>query len=279
VAMSRPVQGIATVRTADASEGLTGASTLAVILAMVSGCAEETSATVPPDAGPPPIDAGMDATDGDGLDAQALPDADADASPDARDAPETGHLCPADGGSGDGAAAPSDGGADDSPTACTPAACEPTDGGADAERPPWGCPEACDPPCEGDTVCCESGSCQRRSYHECKCGEGCDVELTLIPPLLCLGFPAGVNVCNRGASGVAPAGQLVRFEEDGGEVVCETETPEPLGPCECIRAECAGTLEAAGGSYLVITVNPDGPGHECGNPYGNTVRRQIWVCD
>jgi hypothetical protein len=258
-------------RTVDAFKGPTGASVLAIVsaLALASGCAKERS--VESDAEVPPIDAGLDATGGGGTDAQVPPDV--------QDSATGSYFCARDGGSTDGDAAPSDAGADDSPAACTPAACEAPDGGVDGDRPPWGCPEACDPPCEGDTVCCDNGRCQPRSFHDCDCDGACDVELTLIEPLLCFGARAGVTVCNRGISGVASAGQLVRFEI-GGEVFCEAETPEPLGPCECARTECTEALEPIQTENIyLITVNPDGPERECGNPYGNTVHREGWFCD
>jgi hypothetical protein len=202
---------------------------------------------------------------------------------DAQVSPPDGHLDsgphPVDAGNGasDSGPTPSDAavdGSDDTSSVCTPAACEAADGGADADPPPWGCPEACDPPCEGDTVFCDNGTCQQRALHGCD--DGCDVELTVIEPsliLMCSGAKAAVWVCNRGTTGTVAAGQPVRFEADG-DVFCETETPEPLSPCECMRVECAERYDHS--VEVRMTVNPDDPPSECGNPLGNTT---VVFCD
>jgi hypothetical protein len=204
---------------------------------------------------------------------------------DAQAGPPDGHLdsgphLDAGNGASDTGPTPADAavdGSDDTSSACTPAACEAADGGADADRPPWGCPEACDPPCEGDTVCCDNGTCQRRSDHGCD--DGCDVELTVIEPsiiLMCSGSKAAVWVCNRGTTGTVEAGQPVRFEAED-DVFCETVTPAPLSPCECMRVECA---ERYGRSVEVrMTVNPDDAPPECGNPLGNTTTGRVVFCE
>jgi hypothetical protein len=250
-------------RTVDAWKGPMGVSALALLaaLAMASGCTEKKS--VEADAEVPPADAGLDATGGNGTDAQVPPDA--------QDAATGSYFCARDGGD-----APSDGGAEDSPAACTPAACEAPDGGVDGDRPPWGCPEACDPPCEGDTVCCDDGTCERRSLHECDCDEGCDVEATVGFAILCVNnCPGGAmaDVCNRGVSSDIPPGQVVRFEVED-ELICETTTSEAIPPCECMRVTCvgpeSGCHEILGSNELRTTINPDGPDPECGSPLGNT---------
>jgi hypothetical protein len=235
-------------------------------VAMGPGCTKERS--VRSDADTPPFDGCMNAIGGNDMD---------DGGPSA-----DGHVCVMNGpgvhaNDGSTADATVDGsdGSDDTSSVCTPAACEAVDGGADADPPPWGCPEACDPPCEGDTVCCDDGTCEHRWYQECD--DGCDVELTVLAPsLMCSGAKAAVWVCNRGTTGTVAAGQPVRFEADG-DVFCETETPEPLSPCECMRVECAERYDHS--VEVRMTVNPDDPPSECGNPLGNTTTGTVVFCD
>jgi hypothetical protein len=249
-------------RTVDAWKGPMGVSALALLaaLAMASGCTEKKS--VEADAEVPPADAGLDATGGNGTDAQVPPDA--------QDATTASHYCARDGGAGDGDAGSSDGGTDDSPAACTPAACEATDGGADGDRPPWGCPEPCDPPCEGDTVCCDDGRCQQRTLHECACDDGCELELTIRSGMACVNVGSVLfGVCNRGTTTYAPSGQTIVVEDDG-EVICTLETPEPIAPCTCIvmNEPCPVTLDPDDNLRLVI--NPDEDPPDCGAPWGRT---------
>jgi hypothetical protein len=205
---------------------------------------------------------------------------------DAQVSPPDGHLDsgphPVDAGNGasDTGPTPADAavdGSDDTSSACTPAACEAADGGADADPPPWGCPEACDPPCEGDTVCCDNGTCQQRSLHGCD--DGCDVELTLTVTLLCSPNYYSALVCNRGATECVEPGQLVRFHV-GDEVFCETETTEPIAPCTCIGVNCTGSEPfAQGGTEIRGTLNPDDPPPACGSPLGGTDTGEVWYCD
>jgi hypothetical protein len=206
---------------------------------------------------------------------------------DARADPPDGHLDsgspPTDAGHGasDAGPPPSDAavdGSDDPSSVCTPAACEAADGGADGDPPPWGCPEACDPPCEGDTVCCDNGTCQQRALHGCE--DGCDVELTLNVSLVCFPTDYSASVCNRGATEGVEPGQVVRFHV-GDEVLCETETSEPIAPCTCIGVTCRGTGEVSTQQVTEIrgTLNPDAPSPECGNPLGTTDTGEVWYCE
>jgi hypothetical protein len=166
--------------------------------------------------------------------------------------------------------APVDAGSDSraEPVACVPAACDAADGGTDAYQPPWGCPEACDPGCVGDTVCCEDGTCQPRTLHACD--DGCDVELTVRSPVSvpqCGSNPEmWADVCNRGTTLEASAGQVVRFEGEHG-TWCEAVTTAPIPPCSCVRASCDFLLWS--GSFVTPLLNPDAPLPDCGSPWGH----------
>jgi hypothetical protein len=164
---------------------------------------------------------------------------------------------------------PVDGGSDTrvEPTACTPAACDPPDGGTEPYQPPWGCPDACEPGCVGDTVCCEDGTCQQRSLHPCD--DGCDVEQTVRSPASVLqcgeDFEMWADICNRGTTLEAGPGQVVRFESELG-TDCEAVTTAPIPPCSCIRASCESLL---GGRFVTPVLNPDAPLPACGSPWGH----------
>jgi hypothetical protein len=237
------------------------------------GCAEESA--VRSDAETPPPDGGMDSTGG--LDANGGNDME-DGGPSA-----DGQVCvtkgpDVDAGDGSTADAAVDG-SDDTSSACTPAACEAADGGADADPPPWGCPEACDPPCEGDTVCCDNGTCQQRALHGCE--DGCDVELTIHLSLLCCCLPGHFSaiICNRGSTEHIDPGQLVRFEA-GDETLCEVETSDAIAPCSCIRVTCTNTSAAFGDELEVRgTVHPSGFTADCGNPLGMTDTGAVMFCE
>jgi hypothetical protein len=153
------------------------------------------------------------------------------------------------------------------PVACTPAACDPPDGGTETYQPPWGCPEACEPGCVGDTVCCEDGTCQQRMFHPCD--DGCDVEMTVRSPGLAWqcgsNFEMWADICNRGTTVEAAPGQVVRFESELG-TECDAVTTAPIPPCSCIRASCEGSLR---GSFITPLLNPDAPLPECGSPWGH----------
>jgi hypothetical protein len=202
--------------------------------------------------------------------------------------PPDGHLDsgphPVDAGNGasDTGPTPADAavdGSDDTSSVCTPAACEAADGGADADPPPWGCPEACDPPCEGDTVCCDNGTCQQRALHGCE--DGCDVELTIHLSLLCCCLPGHFSaiICNRGSTEHIDPGQLVRFEA-GDETLCEVETSDAIAPCSCIRVTCTNTSAAFGDEFEVRgTVHPSGFTADCGNPLGMTDTGAVMFCE
>jgi hypothetical protein len=175
---------------------------------------------------------------------------------------------PRDGGAGTDASG-GDGGAEDDgavdavvpPPLCEPAACEDSDGGI--YQPAWGCPAACDPPCEGDTMCCEgTGACMGRR----DCYGDCEEELTISPILLIGGFPVSANVCNRG-SRAAGYGQVVRFEEDG-QPLCDGIVCEDIAPCECARVTCDGRPRTYSTVRATIKFAGSDGSPACGNPLG-----------